>query len=103
MLWSSPMSTSTGTAPLWWMAAAVATKVCATVITSSPAPIPVAWSASCRPSVQLPTPTAKRVPTNAAKCVSKSRSWPRSIRSPRERTSRTVPMISCSIARNCFE
>jgi len=52
----------TGTAPVARTAATVATAVCDTVITSSPAPMSSALSAKTRASVPLPTPTACVVP-----------------------------------------
>src|ERR1700736_3380135 len=79
------------------MAAMVATKVCATVITSSPAPIPSASSVSRRPSVQLLTPTASAVPTNSARCCSKSSICWRMIRSPPASVSRMVVITSGSM------
>src|SRR6266516_1943228 len=100
MLWSSPTSTSTGVATTWWMTAIVAMHVCDTVMTSSPGPMPTASSSRRRPSVQLLTPTASAVPTNAARLCSKSSICPRMIRSPFESTSRIVVMTSSSMRRN---
>src|ERR1700736_130486 len=79
------------------MAAMVATKVCATVITSSPAPIPSASSVSRRPSVQLLTPTAAAGATNSHRCCSKSSICWRMIRSPPASVSRMVVITSGSM------
>jgi hypothetical protein len=59
---SGSMSTNTGVAPAYTIAAAVATKVNGTVITSSPAPMPAASSARCSALVPEFTPIASAVP-----------------------------------------
>src|SRR6266851_2204899 len=100
MLWSSPTSTSTGVAPTWWITAIVAMKVCDTVMTSSPGPMPAASNKSRKPSVQLLTPTASAVPTNEARLRSKSSICSRMIRSPAASTLRMVPITSSSMRRN---
>jgi hypothetical protein len=56
------MSTSTGRAFAYSMAATVATKVNGTVMTSSPGRTPEASSARCRALVPLLTPIASRAP-----------------------------------------
>jgi hypothetical protein len=50
------MSTSTGVAPAYWIAATVATKVKGTVMTSSPGPMPAASNAMCSALVPVLTP-----------------------------------------------
>src|SRR6266849_1725603 len=100
MLWSSPTSTRIGVAPTWWITAIVAMKVCDTVITSSPGPMPTASSSRRKPSVQLLTPTASVVPTNAARLRSKSSICSRMMRSPFDSTSRIVSMTSASMRLN---
>src|SRR6266851_2223009 len=82
------------------MTAIVAMKVCETVITSSPAPMPTASSSSRSPSVQLLTPTASAVPTNDARLCSKSSICWRMIRSPATSTPRIVAIISSSMRMN---
>jgi hypothetical protein len=56
------MSTNTGVAPAYWIAAAVATNVNGTVTTSSPAPMPAASSARCSALVPELTATASAAP-----------------------------------------
>ena len=54
--------TNTGSAPVWRIAVEVAMKVIGVVITSSPGPMPSAFSERMRAEVQLVTPTAKGAP-----------------------------------------
>ena len=64
-------STRTGLAPAYEMASAVAMNVLATVITSSPAPMPRARRIRWRASVPEPTPTACGTWQNSAHCALK--------------------------------
>src|SRR5438105_1410835 len=82
------------------MTAIVAMNVCETVMTSSPGPMPTASRRRRSPSVQLLTPTASAVPTNAARLCSKSSICSRMMRSPFDSTSRIVSMTSFSMRRN---
>ena len=59
---SGSMSTNTGVAPAYSIAATVATNVNGTVITSSPGPMPAASSARCSALVPELTPTASPSP-----------------------------------------
>src|SRR6185312_939416 len=67
---SRSISTSTGIAPARSIAATVATAVCDTVKTRSPAPIPQARSASSIASVPLAQPIPCATPIAAAKAAS---------------------------------
>ena len=57
-------------APAIQIASAVAKKVLAWVMTSSPSPMPMAMMVSHRASVPLPTPMAYLAPVNAASSAS---------------------------------
>ncbi len=75
---SFSISISTGIAPARSIAATVATAVCDTVNTRSPAPMPQARTASSSASVPLPQPIPCATPISAAKRLSKvSASRPR--------------------------
>src|SRR3989304_5226769 len=65
------MSTNTGRAPVYRMAAAVATKVNGTVITSAPGPMPAASRARCRALVPAFNATPPRGPLHRAAAVGK--------------------------------
>ena len=66
-------STKTGTAPWWSTAIAVATKVKAGTMTSSPAWIPAPISARCSAAVPLLVARQYREPTKAANSRSRAR------------------------------
>src|SRR2546425_2224901 len=72
----------TGVAPVSTIAEIEARKVCATVITSSPGPIPAAITDRCSAWKPLLTPTAYFVPTYSARFFSKDFSCDRRMRSP---------------------
>src|SRR5437870_2355489 len=65
-------STNTGVAPTPTMAPTVAKKVCETVITSSPGPTPIAFSASSSAVVPLETATQSDASQAAANSASKA-------------------------------
>ena len=67
---SGRMSTKTTLAPDIVIASDVAMKLLATVMTSSPLPIPMAFSARKMASVPFPTPMQCFAPQNAAKADS---------------------------------
>ena len=71
------ISTNTGSAPQWITAAAVATKVRDGTSTSSPGPMPSAFSARNSAVVPLETATASRVPAKRANSFSNA-----SVRAP---------------------
>ena len=70
--YSGSTSTKTGTAPIREAASAVAMKVFAGMMTSSPAPTPTARKASSRASVPLDTPTTCPTPMYSAYSSSKA-------------------------------
>ena len=64
------MSANTGIPPQYNMQLALAAKVIAVVITSSPGPIPAAIHAQCKAAVQLLTATACLAPVYSSTVLS---------------------------------
>src|SRR3954470_5773495 len=92
------MSASTGVAPQYRTAAAVAANVIAGTITSSPGPTPAARYARCSAAVQEDTASAWRTPRCSANACSKACVRGPAVSQPERSTSATASM-SCGSRR----
>ncbi len=95
---SSPTSTNTGWAPIRTMTLAVATKLNAGVITSSPEPIPQASSAISSPAVAEVWVRTGRPPKYCDSAASNSATFGPLASQPERSTSATPRMVSSSIS-----
>src|SRR4030095_2289374 len=89
------MSTSTGLAPQWITAAAVATNVSDGTSTSSPGPMPSAFSVRNSAAVPLETATPSLVPAKPANAFSKA-----SVRGPEVIHSESIVSITSASSRS---
>src|SRR5262249_28684557 len=94
---SSPTSTNTGRAPTRTITFAVATKLSAGVITSSPGPIPQASSAISRPAVAEVSVRTGRPPRYADSSASSCATFGPLASHPERSTSPTAAMVSSSM------
>ena len=99
---SGSISTNTGVAPTMPIASVVATKVNATVITSSPAPISSALKAKCSASVPLFSVTAFFTSRNFAISSSKALQFLPKIYEPLLKTSTTSFSTSAPTVAYCL-
>jgi hypothetical protein len=94
---SSPTSTNTGRAPTRTITFAVATKLIAGVMTSSPAPIPQASSAISRPAVAEVWVRTGRPPRYADSSASSCATFGPLASHPPRSTSPTAAIVSASM------